>query len=165
MRSDLTNAYMMQFDPDSRPSNRHHFQREGASSSTCIVNEMGHALENGEFEPYIQPQYDYRTGAMIGAEILLRWNHPEKGLLAPKDFVPVFERNGFITQIDKHVWETACRFQRAWMDRGLHVVPLSVNISRADINDPELCCVLKRLNGRYEIDTKLIRFEITETAT
>jgi EAL domain-containing protein (putative c-di-GMP-specific phosphodiesterase class I)/GGDEF domain-containing protein len=137
--------------------------RERMLREQSVVNDMIQALENGEFEPYIQPQYDHKTGAMIGAELLLRWNHPMKGLLVPKDFVPIFERNGFITQIDKHVWEVACHTQRRWLDMGLPVVPLSVNVSRADINDPELCRTLSGIVNRYGLDPKLLRLEITET--
>ncbi len=138
--------------------------RERMLGEQEIVNEMSHALENGEFVPYLQPQYDYRTGAMIGAELLLRWNHPRKGLLMPKDFVPIFERNGFITQIDKHIWATACQTQRRWLDMGFSIVPLSVNVSRVDINDPDLCHTLRRLIEQYDLNANHLRIEITETA-
>ncbi len=138
--------------------------RERILAEQAIVNEMGSALENGEFEPYFQPQYDYSTGKMVGAELLLRWNHPQRGLLLPKDFLPIFERNGFITQIDKYIWATACRYQRKWISKGMAVVPLSVNVSRADINDPDLGRSLMRIIDQYGLNPAHIRLEITETA-
>lgn len=138
--------------------------RERMLHEQSIVNDMSSALENGEFEPYIQPQYNYGTGKMVGAELLLRWNHPQKGILAPGDFVPIFESNGFINEIDKHVWEVACRTQRRWIDMNLPIVPLSVNVSRADINDPNLCRTLQKMVETYALNPKLIHLEITETA-
>ncbi len=129
-----------------------------------IANDMARALEDNEFEPYLQPQYNYLTETMTGAELLLRWNHPKKGLLTPKDFVPIFEKNGFITQIDKRVWAMACELQRRWLGMGLPIVPLSVNVSRADINDPDLYRTIGQLVDRNGLEPKHIRLEITETA-
>jgi EAL domain-containing protein (putative c-di-GMP-specific phosphodiesterase class I)/GGDEF domain-containing protein len=138
--------------------------REKMLEEQSIANDMARALEDNEFEPYLQPQYNYLTETMTGAELLLRWNHPKKGLLTPKDFIPIFEKNGFITQIDKRVWAMACELQRRWLDMGLPVVPLSVNVSRADINDPDLYRTIGQLVDFNRLEPKHIRLEITETA-
>ena len=70
-----------------------------------IISEMNTALENKHFEIWIQPQYNHSTGALCGGEALVRWRHPDKGLISPAVFIPVFERNGFIYELDKYVWE------------------------------------------------------------
>ena len=70
---------------------------------------MVSGLQNREFQVYIQPQYDYTTESIIGAEALVRWQHPTKGLISPTVFIPVFEKNGFITQLDQYIWEETCR--------------------------------------------------------
>ncbi|MEG2843753.1 MAG: EAL domain-containing protein, partial [Ruthenibacterium sp.] len=72
-----------------------------------ITNEMNFALASGQFEIHLQPQYNIHTKLSCGAEVLVRWRHPKKGLLAPGKFIPVFERNGFITKLDHYVWEEA----------------------------------------------------------
>ena len=128
-----------------------------------IVNDMGSALKNGEFGVYFQPQYDFLSGKMTGAEALLRWFHPKKGILTPGAFLSIFESNGFITQIDKRVWELVCARLHRWIKMGLDVMPISVNVSRMDIYDPEICMTLKRLIDKYDLYPTLLRLEITET--
>ena len=99
-----------------------------------IVTEMNKALEEGQFEAWLQPQYNHVSGALIGAEALVRWRHPENGLLIPPgEFIPVFERNGFIYEMDKYVWREVCRLLRKWLDGGRSPLPISVNISRYDV--------------------------------
>lgn len=129
-----------------------------------IVSEMDTALEQGQFVVYLQPQCNYVAGSLHGAEALVRWNHPERGLVPPDEFIPIFEHNGFITKMDECVWEQVCRLQRSWLDKGLPVVPISVNISRRDIYNPHLVDVITDLVARYRLNTSLIRLEITESA-
>ena len=129
-----------------------------------LMSDMREALDKGEFGIYLQPQYNIETGCIVGAEALVRWFHPEKGLIHPGSFIPMAEGSGFITQIDRHVWELACRQLRCWLDNGLRIVPLSVNVSRIDIYDPAVCDTLTGLIEKYGLTPDLLRLEITETA-
>jgi len=129
-----------------------------------ITSTMKAALKRGDFVPYFQPQYNHLTGEMIGMEALARWIHPEKGLLSPAVFIPVFERTGFIFEMDKCIWEKACACLRRWMDAGLNPPPLSVNVSRKSLYHPGFIPSLNRVVERYRIDTDMLHLEITESA-
>lgn len=131
-----------------------------------LAGEMTAALDQGQFVPFFQPQYRYATGLMTGAEVLARWQHPDRGLLGPAEFIPVFERNGLISRFDYYMWDQACRCLRAWIDEwGVDAVPhLSVNLSRADIYRADLCSYLKGLAERYDVPPSLLNLEITESA-
>ena len=129
-----------------------------------IVLEMENALKTGQFEVWFQPQYNHSTGARIGAEALVRWRHPERGLIPPGSFIPIFEKNGFIYPLDQFVWEQVCRYLRKWLDEGRSPLPVSVNISRYDVLRPELTQVLMGLIRQYALPMDLLRLEITESA-
>lgn len=129
-----------------------------------IINSMAAALENGEFIIYLQPQYNYRDGSVSGAEVLVRWNSPTKGLIPPGDFIPIFETNGFIIKLDENVWEQACKLLRSWIDRGEEPFPISVNVSRADLLKGSVSEKLKSLIDKYDLTPDLLRVEITESA-
>lgn len=129
-----------------------------------IVQEMEHALKTRQFEAWFQPQYNHSTEAMIGAEALVRWRHPQRGLIPPYQFIPLFEENGFIYELDKYVWEEVCRCQRKWLDEGRHPLPVSVNISRYDVFCPDIIDVITGLVKKYNIPVDLLRLEITESA-
>ncbi|MGN0655816.1 MAG: EAL domain-containing protein [Ruminiclostridium sp.] len=129
-----------------------------------IISDMKPALENRDFLVYYQPQYNYSTNKIHGAEALVRWNHPVKGLISPAKFIPVFEKNGFITSLDEYVWEQACAFLRNIIDAGITPVPISVNVSRIDIYYPKLCQVIIGLVEKYGLDRSMLRLEITESA-
>lgn len=130
-----------------------------------LTADMALALERSEFAVYLQPQYDYATRKLIGAEALVRWIHPTKGLIPPGVFVPLFERNGFITQLDECIWDKTCALIRDWIDKGLNPVPVSVNISRRDIYQADLVGILVRLLGKYRLTPDNLRLEITESAS
>lgn len=129
-----------------------------------IVTDMKPALERGEFEPWFQPQYNHATGELIGAEALARWRHPQKGIIPPAAFVPVFEKNGFIYELDHAIWEKTCFLLHKWILEGRKPLPVSVNISRQDIFHADLVSVLLGLTRKYEIPVSLLRLEITESA-
>src|SRR5699024_10035041 len=84
-----------------------------------VFNDMRPALENEEFVIYFQPKYNGYTQLPYGAEALIRWNHPKKGLIAPTQFIPVLEKNGFIEKLDYYVWEKVCQYIKKWKDEGL----------------------------------------------
>lgn len=129
-----------------------------------IINDMNNALKNGEFEVYFQPKYILSDVKLSGAEALVRWMHPKKGAIPPLKFIPIFEKTGFITSMDEYVWEFICKTLRKWIDAGLTVVPISVNVSRIDIYNPNLCQTLKGLIDKYNIPINLLELEITETS-
>lgn len=129
-----------------------------------ILLEVKRALANREFVLYFQPQCSTRTGRIAGLEALVRWQHPSRGLVMPGAFVPVLERNNFIASLDLYVWEETCRYLRAWIDRGERPLPISVNISRADLYAIDVVDVLEDLVTRYKLDHRLLELEITESA-
>ena len=140
-------------------SMREHILREQE-----IISEMKTALEKENFEVWLQPQYNHSTGAIIGAEALVRWRHPKRGLIPPAEFIPVFERNGFIYEMDKLVWERSCALLRGWIADGRAPLALSVNVSRYDIFRDDFFEVITGLVERYEIPVNMLRLEITESA-
>ena len=129
-----------------------------------IVNAMESAIENKEFTLYLQPKYEIINETLIGAEALVRWNSKTGGFISPADFIPVFEKNGFVYDVDKFIWEETCRCLRRWLDEGKKVVPVSVNVSRIDLYDPMLLDYLVELREQYRIPEDLLELEITESA-
>ena len=129
----------------------------------AIVNSMADALKNGEFEPWYQPQYNHATGALIGAEALVRWRRDGQ-IMLPADYIPIFERNGFIYQLDLYIWRQVCIQLRRWLDEGRTPLPVSVNISRFDVVQPDFLDSLTALMDEYKLPIGLLRLEITESA-
>lgn len=129
-----------------------------------IEERMKFALENGEFVMYLQPKYSISNTHIIGAEALVRWIDPEKGLIPPNDFIPVFEKNGFVVKIDEYIWECACKQIKKWIDQGLPPIPISVNVSRVHLTNPNFVDRLNELVSKYDIPKELLELEITETA-
>ena len=129
-----------------------------------IVAEMQHALDSEQFEVFLQPKYNLETEKPYGAEALVRWRHPEKGLLSPGVFIPVFERNGFIGKVDRYMWEHVCRLLRRWIDAGQEPAPISVNVSRVNLYNPNLARQMKELVDSYGLPPRLLNLELTESA-
>lgn len=129
-----------------------------------VISDMESALSNGEFEVYLQPKYNIRTKEIVGSEALIRWKHPEKGYLSPASFIPIFEQNGFITELDYYVCEMVCKTLHRWMNQGNPLFPVSVNISRCDLYDFQLIAHIAGLVELYHLPHDLIEFEITESA-
>lgn len=129
-----------------------------------IKDSMEDALADGQFIIYIQPQYRIRDGRLVGGEALVRWNHPEWGLQLPFVFIPLFEKNGFITKLDQYVWEQACMTLKKWDMAGYPPIPISVNVSRADIYNADLPGILKDMVQRYDLSPSRLHLEITESA-
>lgn len=129
-----------------------------------ITSNMQTALKEGQYHVYYQPKYDLNNERIAGAEALVRWIHPERGMISPGIFIPVFERSGFISELDHYVWETACRDIRSWIDKGLSPIAVSINVSRADIYNPNLSKILLDLLSKYQIPIKYLHLEITESA-
>ena len=127
-----------------------------------IYNRMNTALEQGDFKVYLQPKVSLRTWQVVGAEALVRWFDPEQGFVEPDVFIPVLERNGFITRLDAYMFEQSCILLRRWLDQGLEPVPISVNFSRANLGRNPLP-EYRLLQQRWKVPPELLEFEFTET--
>lgn len=138
--------------------------RDTIVSEQVIVNNMNGSLERGEFLIYLQPKYELMSEKIVGAEALVRWLHPQLGFISPSRFIPVFEQNGFIYQLDKYVWEQACKILRSDMDKGRPALPISVNVSRIDLYSPNIVQVFEQLIKKYDIPPKYLELELTESA-
>ena len=125
---------------------------------------MNQALEMRQFQVYYQPKFDAEAESIVGAEALVRWTHPEYGFLAPNEFLPVFEKNGFITEVDKYVWEEVCIFLKRQKESGRKNIPISVNVSRKDIYNEDLSVYFPKLMEKYGLETRLLHLEVTESA-
>ncbi len=128
-----------------------------------IEGEMENALVNGEFEIYLQPKCDFSTGQIRGAEALVRWNRGEGRIVRPDEFIPVFERNGFILQLDMFIMEEAARLLSTWRANQMPVVPLAVNFSRLHLNDARFIPHMRRIMAQYNVPNHLLEAEITES--
>lgn len=129
-----------------------------------LCDDSRRALEKGEFCVYYQPVYGIKAKRFVSAEALVRWIHPVKGMINPGKFIPLFEKNGFIAELDLYVLEQACKFMKRRDDKGLPKFPISVNISRMSLYDINLFDKISALTDSYAIDPKYFRIEITETA-
>ncbi len=137
--------------------------REAILTEHEIESSMHLALEEGEFINYYQPQYNHSTGMLVGAEALVRWQHPVKGLISPGIFIPLFERNGFITQLDFYVFEQVCQFLHHSQKNGYALVPISVNFSKLDFYLPDFVEKLEEVRKRYNVEPRYLHLEITES--
>lgn len=129
-----------------------------------IEDVMEDALHNEEFIVYFQPKIDMSTSKICGAEALVRWMRPDIGLITPASFIPIFENNGFITQLDYYVLEKVCAHLRQKLDKGIRVLPISVNFSREHFKTSTLPDHLLETVEKYDIPPRLIEVEITESA-
>ncbi|MBQ9766296.1 MAG: EAL domain-containing protein [Lachnospiraceae bacterium] len=137
--------------------------RENIRREQELVGYLHDALRDGQITVHLQPQTT-ADGKVIGAEALVRWFHPEKGTISPSEFVPLFEKNGLITDVDRYIWELACKLLRKWKDEGHDDMYISVNVSPRDLYFINIYKVLTDLVEKYEIDPKNLKLEITETA-
>ena len=130
----------------------------------AIADVMETALAEEQFIVYLQPKYSLSDNRMVGAEALVRWIHPEWGFMSPGEFIPLFEKNGFIPCLDRYVWEKVCVYLRDWQEKGYPVMPVSVNVSRADVYQSHLVDTLSEMVQKYGIDPSCLHLEITESA-
>ena len=129
-----------------------------------VENDIVGALENGELVLYIQPKVNMSTGRIIGGEALVRWLHPEKGLVPPGEFIPVLEKNGFIINVDEYIWEKVFAYLGKLKEEGRELVPISINVSRLHAYDTGLTENLIRLREKYDIPAEYVPLELTESA-
>lgn len=128
------------------------------------LDDINQAFDNNEFCFYLQPKCNAETGAIVGAEALVRWNHPEYGLVSPDEFIPLLERESMVTRFDLFIWRSVCEMLSRWDGEGRNLVPVSVNVSMTDIEAIDVARVLGDLLDRFCIDARLLQVEITESA-
>ena len=141
---------------------------ESMKSSIVIKNDietaMESAIEHEEFKVYYQPKFNIFTNTICGSEALVRWERPGYGLVSPGLFIPIFEDNGFIAEVDFYVFDKVCALMRELMDKGVKVYPISVNFSRVHLSNDNIIKRLISVVGKYDISPSLIEVEITESA-
>ncbi len=137
--------------------------KEKMKDQAKIVNKTQNALKNNEFHPFLQPKIDLQTGSLVGAEALVRWIESDGSMIFPNDFIPLFERNGFIVELDLHVLDIVCATLKTWQDNGKTCVPISVNFSRLHLDNLNIVNDISDIVDKYGLDHKLIEIELTET--
>lgn len=138
--------------------------RESVLREQMILGSIDEAMAEGEVVIYLQPKYSLNTRRINGAEVLVRWFSSTEGFISPAEFIPVLEQRGRIFKLDLFVWEQACRAVRRWLDVGMPIVPLSVNVSRVDVDDPDFDRAFMTLIEKYQVPPEYFILEITETA-
>ncbi|HBF9320362.1 TPA: bifunctional diguanylate cyclase/phosphodiesterase [Clostridioides difficile] len=128
-----------------------------------MENTMFSSLENKEFIIYLQPKIELNTGEIQGSEALVRWKRPDKGLIPPNEFIPFFEKNGFVINLDLYVLEEVCIYLRKWIDAGINPVTISVNVSRIHLYCNNFIETYKNIIDKYNIPAKYIELELTES--
>ena len=137
--------------------------REGAVKEQELIADFAHAFEKDELKIFLQPQINTK-GEVNGAEALVRWIHTKKGVMLPNEFIPIFEKNGLISRLDKYVWEMACKQLRKWKDEGNQDTYISVNISPEDFYFMNIYKEFTGLVKKYDINPRNLKLEITESA-
>jgi diguanylate cyclase (GGDEF)-like protein len=135
----------------------------GASERLELEHALRGALERNELAVYFQPQEDLKTGRIVGAEALVRWMHPERGLIPPQDFIPLAEETGLINPIGELVLRESCRQLRSWMDRGYGPMRIAINLSARQLDKNEIIGIIADAIDTSGIPPECLEFEITES--
>lgn len=138
--------------------------KESLYNRKFIEENVETAIAERQFMMYLQPKYSITQNKIIGAEALVRWENPEKGMIYPDQFIPVIEENGFIRKVDYYIWEEACCFIKKCIEANLKPCPISVNVSRVHLRDDECIGILSDMIVRNDIPKNLLELEITESA-
>lgn len=138
-------------------------ERQSMSREKVLEMKMRNALANGEFVPYLQPKYELQNETVAGAEALVRWIDPEEGMIYPNEFIPLFESNGFVVDIDIYMFEQVCRMVESWHKKGRRVIPVSVNLSRRHFAVPNFFQAYEDIIKKYDIPPRSIEIELTES--
>jgi EAL domain-containing protein (putative c-di-GMP-specific phosphodiesterase class I)/GGDEF domain-containing protein len=133
--------------------------------SRKLENAFEEALAQEQFEVWYQPKYSAQEEKVIGAEALVRWRKPDGSLLSPGVFIPLFEKNGNIAVLDEYIFRKVCEQQKAWLEEGRSVVPVSVNISRVSLYFANIVERYQKILQSYDLDARYVQLEITESAT
>ncbi|EMJ4521456.1 EAL domain-containing protein [Clostridioides difficile] len=137
--------------------------RNKLSEESMILDDIKIALVKNQFEVYYQPKFSLVTGEMIGSEALIRWNHPEHGFISPAVFIPIAEKSKLILKIGRFVFEMVCNDLSEWKKQGKKIVPVSVNLSRVELYQPDIVKFINKTIQMYNLSSDFIEIEITET--
>lgn len=137
--------------------------KKSSASILDIENYMEESLKKNQFIIYYQPKYSIQRKRLIGFEALVRWNHPKNGILYPEQFISIFEKNGFIKELDFYVLKEICKNIKKWSKLNYKKIPVSFNISREDLKNPDFITNLNDIVEKYEVDKNLIELEFTES--
>lgn len=121
------------------------------------------SLKNGDFKAYLQPKISLNDGKIAGAEALIRWQHPKKGMIYPSEFIPIFEKSGEILKLDRFVFEEVCKFMQCLRKEGRTLFPISVNLSRDHFQNEDFLNPFLKIRESYQIPAELLEFEVTES--
>ncbi len=135
-----------------------------AKQLLMLEHELRKAFDEGQLELFYQPQFNLRKGCVVGAEVLVRWRHPVKGLISPQDFIFVAEDTGLIVPIGRWIFSEACRQARAWRDKGYPELPFAVNLSAKQFRHQELVDEIRQTLADHDIERGMISVELTESA-
>lgn len=127
-----------------------------------LENELRRALDRDELLPFYQPKVDLQTGQVVGAEVLLRWNHPQRGFVSPVEFIPLAEENGMIIEFGEWILRAACRQNKAWQSAGLPNIRVAVNVSARQFRDGRFVEILRQALGGSRLDPQFLTLELTE---
>ena len=134
------------------------------SAELDLIPRIQEAMVNEEVTFYLQPKCDMMTGRIVGSEALVRWFDPDGKSISPASFIPALEKNGFITELDYYVWDRVCKTIADWKQNGIPVLPVSVNVSRVDIFTTDVVSIFHSLIEKYNLSSRDIQIEITESA-
>jgi EAL domain-containing protein (putative c-di-GMP-specific phosphodiesterase class I) len=163
----LKNAYIAMYQSQQKGGNNYHFYN--AKNDNFFINtllqesSLRHALKSSEFEIYYQPQIEIKTGKIIGAEALVRWNHPERGRVSPGEFIPMAEEMGLIAPLGEWVLETACRQTKTWQRAGLPLLRVAVNVSARQFERKNFPERVREILTETDLDPKCLELELTES--
>jgi diguanylate cyclase (GGDEF)-like protein len=164
----MQNADMALYQAKSKGKNQFSFYTEKMKISTHnliqVEDDLSQALQENEFELYFQPQFDLKTNQVFGAEALIRWNHPEKGLIFPNDFIPLAENTGQIVALGYWVLENSIKYLAKRKREGKPDILLHINLASKQLSDPHFVTLVQELLIRYQVSATFIAFEITETS-
>lgn len=138
--------------------------RGNGGNERVLMPQILDGLRKNEFTFFLQPRYELNTRKVIGAEALVRWNHPVLGVVSPAVFIPVLESNGYITKLDQYIWEEVCKTIRVWIDEGVRPMPITVNVTKTDILAIDVAEFFSGMLKKYRIPPKYLDIDISRTA-
>lgn len=162
----LKNADLAMYSVKDKGRNSYHFfdhtMNETVLNKFALENDLRKAIEQNQLELYFQPKINPMTGVIVGAEVLLRWKHPHRGMISPVVFIPVAEESGFIVELGVWVLNRACEINRSWQNRGMPSVPLAINLSAANFRHPDLLPGIRKTLADLQLDPDFLVIELTE---
>ena len=162
----LKNADLAMYSVKDKGRNNFHFfdhtMNETVLNKFALENDLRKAIEQNQLELYFQPKINPMTGVIVGAEVLLRWKHPHRGMISPVVFIPVAEESGFIIELGVWVLNRACEINRDWQNRGMPSVPLAINLSAANFRHPDLLPGIRKTLADLQLHPDFLVIELTE---